>query len=428
MEITAERTGDLIELHVRGVLDSNWADPLENAIGEAVRGGSHRMLLNLQNVTYLSSAGISVLLRAHSQLQQIHGFFGVCDPSPQVRQVLRLTGLEQRLICDGETVRRSKGTMLVTARPDYRCVALGEVEFELYDQSPETPLKCRTFGNAGRLADRSFSAGQSRRVPFGRETFGLGLGAFGNGFDECRERFGEFLAAGGTAVQLPGQAGSTPDYQLARENFIPVIEVLYGLQCTGDFSQLARFENAKDSAPIGFSTLVEQCLSLAEADLTGMVFVAESAGLVGAALKRSPAQQSVGAGTSADTFTHPEIREWLSFSPEHVHLRSLALVVGVAGRSPLRNGSASLSPLLRPLNAAGTISGHFHAAVFSYRPLKKRRLDLNQTLASLFESEHLHGLLHLLSDFREISGAGESEFVSGACWFGPIAGVSGEGE
>ena len=122
MEINAVHTDGLVELHVQGILDTNWADHLTVAIDEVIRGQSHRLLVNLKEVTYLSSAGISVLLKAHSQFQRIHGFFGVCDPSPHVRQVLRLTGLEKRLICDGETARRSSGSMLVTSHPEFQVV------------------------------------------------------------------------------------------------------------------------------------------------------------------------------------------------------------------------------------------------------------------------------------------------------------------
>src|SRR5262249_11699079 len=153
------------------------------------------------------------------------------------------------------------------------------------------------------------------------------------------------------------------DYQLAREEFIPVVEMLYGLQCSGDFARLARFTHKQNSPSIGLSSLVRESLAVAETDLAGMVIVAESPGLVGAALRRSPASIAPSdGGTPSDLFAHPEVREWLSFTPERVHRRSLALVVGVAARMPLRTAANGLSAFLRPLGAAGDLAGHFHAA------------------------------------------------------------------
>jgi hypothetical protein len=114
------------------------------------------------------------------------------------------------------------------------------------------------------------------------------------------------------------------------------------------------------------------------------------------------------------------VRDWLTFAPEQVHARSLALVAGIAVRSPADIALADLAPFLRPINPAGDLRGHFHAAVFSYRPVKKRSIDLQQTVATLFESEDLQAVLHLLGDFRPINGAGESEFTGGAVWVGRI--------
>ena len=41
-------------------------------------------------------------------------------------------------------------------------------------------------------------------------------------------------------------------------------------------------------------------------------------------------------------------------------------------------------------------------------------------MASLFEQERILGVLHLINDNRELTGAGESDFKSGVCWIGLI--------
>src|SRR5262249_17122407 len=143
MEIKAVEIDGLVELHVQGVLDSNWADHLSKAIDEKVRDGAHRLLLNLSAVNYLSSAGIAALLRAHAQLTRIHGFFAVSDPSPQVREVLKLSGLQKRLICDAETVRQSSAGLLSTSLPPFFCITGSVADFEMYDLAPQEPMRCR---------------------------------------------------------------------------------------------------------------------------------------------------------------------------------------------------------------------------------------------------------------------------------------------
>ena len=91
------------------------------------------------------------------------------------------------------------------------------------------------------------------------------------------------------------------------------------------------------------------------------------------------------------------------------------LAVGVAGRDV----PEGLAPFLRPLSRTGersSLFAHVHAAAFTFRALPDGVLPLSATVSSLFEEQHLVTLLHLLDDDRDISGSGESVFVSGAVW------------
>ena len=83
--------------------------------------------------------------------------------------------------------------------------------------------------------------------------------------------------------------------------------------------------------------------------------------------------------------------------------------------------------MVRPLGSDSVIRGHFHAAVFTYGPIQRGRIDLRATVTRLFETEKLQTVLHLLHDDRPIVGAGESEFTRGACWIGPLAPAAGKG-
>src|SRR6185436_5870708 len=112
--------------------------------------------------------------------------------------------------------------------------------------------------------------------------------------------------------------------------------------------------------------------------------------------------------------------DWLWFTPERAFARTTSLVVGVVARGD----AGVLAPHLRPIGDG--LLGHFHAAAFTYHPLRKGRLDLRSTVASLFEGENLEGVLHLLNDDRPIVGGGQSEFRRGALWLGPIGRVAEE--
>ncbi len=410
MEITTQHAGEILEVYVEGRLDAYWADHLSKALEEAVRDGADHIRLNMAGVSFMSSVGIRVLLKVYKQLQRINGSFGVSNPSDAVKTVLELAGLQDLLA--GVPLAPSSAT---DARVAARHVEHGGATFEVFDLTPGAGLRCRVVGSPEPLAGCGFAAANCRTLPFPHTSFGLGLGALGHSFEDSQARFGEFLAAGGAAAYLPTDGTNVPDYVVATEALVPQLSVLYAVVSEGTCAHLVRFGEHPGSSAIKLSELAEACLQIAAADAVGVVMVAESAGLMGAALRRSPAL----AASEKALFTHPQIREWLSFTPERAYARSLALVVGVATRA----AQPGLEPLLRPMGSGPWPSGHFHAAAFSYRPLQKGLIDLRATVSTLFEAETLQGVLHLLNDDREIVGAGESEFVRGACWIGPLTDV-----
>ena len=410
MEIRKQRVGDVVELEIQGRLDGYWADHLAQSFDDAIREGTRNLKVNLSRVSYLSSAGIRVLVRAHKQLSAIQGSFSVSTPSEAVRSILQLTGLMDLLI--------PAVTPGLKASPSgAQILEKNNIRFEVIDLTPEARLSCRVIGDPAQLLGDRFREEDCRSVAFSNSSFGLGLGAFGSSFADCAGRFGEFLAVCGAVAYLPADGTNVPDYMLATGNFIPQIEVLYGILCEGDFQRVVHFERKDAGSDAKLGEIVEGCLEIAEAEALGIVMIAESAGLIGTALRQSPALRD----SESALFAFPQVRDWLSFAAEPVYTHALTLVVGIAARK----APALLVPLLRPLGQSA-LAGHFHAAAFSYRPVKTRELDLQATTANLFETEAPRALLHLLRPFEVHLSRPSSQFARGTCWMGPISDVTVE--
>jgi anti-anti-sigma factor len=403
MEITRQHADQFTEVIVKGRLDGYWADHLTRALEEVVRSGADHIRLNLAGVDYISSMGIRVLVLFYQQLRRINGSFVVSNPSDPVKRILEMMRLGDLLV--------ARSTEAAPAAPETgRRIERGNARFEVFDCVPNAKLKCTLAGDPALLGASGFGKEHARSMTFSESTMAIGVGAFGNYFEECQNRFGEFLSLAGAAAYQPTDGSNVPDYLVAEGSFVPELEVLYALVCDGPFARLARFEPTGEPGSIGLSELAEAALEISAAGTAGLVIVAESAGLVGAALRQSPTERP-----ESGRFQYPEARRWLSFTPERCHTRSLAVIAGVASRS----STGPLAPMLRPLGPVGAPAGHFHAAAFSYLPLRKGRIDLQTTIKSVFETETLQGVLHLLADDRE-SPAAQSEFVRGACWVSPI--------
>jgi len=417
MQIRKTTRGDLLTLSVDGILDNESTGFFRETIDESIRGGWHRILLDLQNVPYLSSAGIGALLEARKKIEQLHGFFGVCQLAADVEQILHQTRVLNLLKCDPETITATAvpGTRTLHLSPRMSFDELAS--YELYDQQPKAPLKLELWGDSSRIQNGVFTEQDCHSVDFANDRFGFGLGAIGPNFEASRQRFGEFLAAGGGVGQSSKSHHGLPDYLVAQEDFVPRVQILCGCRFGGDFSELIRFEARQPDAPLPLSSLLSQALDVTRSDAAAIVVLAECAGLVGAKLKRSPVDPVT---EGKDRFQFPEIRDWLSYCSEQGHRHSLVLTVGLVCRDSKRSEFPVLAPFLHPLTAETGLAGHFHAAAFPYRPLKKRTLDLSSLVEELFVSGNLQDVLHLISDRRPVIGAGESSFLTGGCWVAPL--------
>jgi anti-anti-sigma factor len=402
MEITRSAGNGWMELAITGRLDGYWADHLDTSLAEIVREGHHRLRLDLSRVTFLSSAGIAVLVKFYKRLTAIKGGLVITSTSPPVRTVLDITKLT-KLLVDERPAAAPDTTFLG------RVLVHGDLVLQVFDGSPAARLLARTIGEHDQPFD-TWGAAQGAPLACPESRFALGIGAFAASDEDCRSRFGEFLAVGGAVACLPGDGTEVPDYLLGSGAEAPELQVLHGIACDGAFAHHFRFDVKPGSPAAPLQDLVMASLDIA-GEAVGIVMIAETAGLVGASLRQSPAL-----ATTAGFFAFPEVRTRLTFTAERAFTHALALIVGVAQRA----GGRMPARLLRPLDAAGTLVGHFHAAAFPFHPFKKGRVVLEDTVRSLFEGGELLGVLHLLTDDRDIVGVGQSEFTRGACWLAPL--------
>ena len=405
MEISRQSQGDQLELRLRGRFDAAWAGHVGDAIDAAVRSGAHQIAINCAAVEYISSLGLAVLLRHYKQLTSVQGTLVVVEPSDAVLTVIRVAGVAGLLI----------GTVAVATREraaQERRVERGNATYEVHAQAPGATLDCSLVGEPEKFSAGAFSESDCRALRLADGTIGVGLGAFGAGFADCQARFGEFLGAGGVAIALPPAEHGVPDFVVTQGDLVPRVEVLYAITATGTLSHMLRFDaKAGGAGVVGFSELVDSSLELTSSDAAGFVILAEAAGVVGASVRRSPATAQ-----GASPLQFPAVRDWLSFTTERTSERHLVLVVGVA----MRRVSSEAAPFVRPLASGSSTHGHFHAALFPYRPVPRGALAMASTVAGVLSASQPTDVLHVMADTREFEGVGETDLMRGACWVGPL--------
>jgi anti-anti-sigma factor len=415
MDIKKRILGNRAEIQVIGRMDAYWAPHLGTALNDTVRQGSHEISLDLSEVNFMSSVGLGVLVEFYKQLQAIRGNLIISSASEQVQKLIRLSGLEGMLLA--KTKSAPEGTGEASNPPAVSAsgkrLEKPEGTYELFSLSQGARLSASLIGDPALLHGCKFQKQNCTTHAFEESTFALGVGTLGDHYEDCEGRFGEFLAAAGAVAYLPTDGTNVPDYFVPAGSSVANVQVCYAAKFQGSFAKMARFESNKEVRAITLSQLVQAGLEFTGAEQLGMVIIAETAGLIGAALRQPPTKPV----SENAPFEFPEVRSWLTFTAERAYAHSTALVVGLVSR-----GSAGqLGQMLRPIGPEPGIAGHFHAAACTYRHLQRGEISLKDTVRSLFDNGSLQGVLHLLSDNRPMEGVGESEFVRGAIWIGPIS-------
>ena len=96
MTITENKTANSLELVISGRLDTSTAPELEAKLKQIAKE-TQTLYLNLQNIQYISSAGLRVVLLAHKLMLPTGGKMIIRSPSAFCKQVLEATGMDSIL-------------------------------------------------------------------------------------------------------------------------------------------------------------------------------------------------------------------------------------------------------------------------------------------------------------------------------------------
>ncbi len=399
LEIRKGPAGQEQRVFLEGRLDAGWAGHLDEYLNGLVRDGSYHIILNMAGVQYMSSAGIRILVSQYKKIEKIGGVFVLEEPSEPVSEVLKMVGMISILTrAAGEPVAAEKG------KPRSR-----EIAGYLFgnESLSEGRMTLKTTGNPDLALTSGYSEGDNVKIKFASGCYGLGIGAIGGGYADCRSRYGEFLALGDALVYKPSDGSRIPDYIVRAGRLEPEINALSALQAEGAFSDLITFEPVESGRSITLADLAGGLAECTGRERFVFLLIAESGGLVGVSLSAPPVEGNA-------LFDFPGIRENIHFTTEPAYTRMLTVSFGVYDRAP----GPSLKPFLRPVKPGSSGYIHTHTAVFPYQALPKKETSASKLILHLFETSIVEDVLHLVHDSREISGLGDSTFRQGLAWIG----------
>lgn len=97
MEAQVEEKGDVIVVRVQGRLDAASSPQLEKKINSIIESGHFKLILNLEEVDYLSSAGMRLMLSVSRKLKHLEGKIVACSLNDEIMDVIKMAGFHQVL-------------------------------------------------------------------------------------------------------------------------------------------------------------------------------------------------------------------------------------------------------------------------------------------------------------------------------------------
>lgn len=95
--VQRNQNGEVTVLAVSGELDLAASPALEQELDQVMEARGAALIIDLRELEFIDSTGLSVLVKAHQRAEREGRRFGLVNGGSQVRRLLSLTGIAERL-------------------------------------------------------------------------------------------------------------------------------------------------------------------------------------------------------------------------------------------------------------------------------------------------------------------------------------------
>ncbi len=92
MDFTVDELGDVRAVRIAGNLDTQTSPVAQDQLMQLIDDGATKILVDFEDLNYISSSGLRMLLVAHSRLEDTSGQLRICNPNTMVREVFETSG------------------------------------------------------------------------------------------------------------------------------------------------------------------------------------------------------------------------------------------------------------------------------------------------------------------------------------------------
>jgi anti-anti-sigma factor len=417
MEIQLDRTDNILIISLKGRLDAFGATELDEALKNSIKDADSVVVIDMENVSYLSSGGIRTFLATEKMLKKRKGGLHLCHLTPYPLKVLEMAGFDQffsifqtkeAAIKSCITLEAMRGSKVDWDRlPTYRKRG---ARFNVFESSQEEAVLKITSDISkvlyARLGEEDIC---SRR--FSETEYSIGLGALGESVHDCIALLGEMITIGGTMVWLPTDGNDTPDFLIPKRDTGEVtIYTGFNVTLDGTFNDVIVMEGEDDTGlTMGeiYASVFEIARAQKRAGFRGVISLAlwaDVQAVYSSGVKISPIKKF--RPENREMIVHEDnIERWMDITtvPKYRGETMVAFGIGLDLTSDLSSFDKDAIDALFYLHPANIgdkkMLLHNHGVIFQHLPWEKN-LNLGEEIKRIVTEGEFIDMRHLLDNTR----------------------------
>ena len=116
--ILCESAGSILSIRVRGEIDHHTASEIRRGIDAVLfEKRPKKFLLDLSAVSFMDSSGLGLIMGRYSVMQELEGEMIVWNPSPEIRSIMTLAGMERMVRIEYPSSEKDSTQTGIAANP-----------------------------------------------------------------------------------------------------------------------------------------------------------------------------------------------------------------------------------------------------------------------------------------------------------------------
>lgn len=428
IDIRSKIIGECLILTPDARLDGYGSTLIERLFLEKITDQIRFVILDLDDVPYISSAGIRFFLNVRKIMIARSGNIILCHVHPFPENILKMAGMEKIFLTYTEMEQAiASCTNFESNISDSSSFHSSEYQTdeELIKVTSTGKGECRlqVTGSLTRILHSSIRPEDVYEIRFSDCEYSIGCGALAENKWQARQLLGEMITLHGSIVWLPTDGNSTPDY------FIPVkdtgeIRIYSGFNAAlhGQFhDSFTITSNTQGGTPISriYKLIFDHARKKREnySGIVALALTGNSGGVRSSAIIHPPIQEF--APPDGGSIMDPDnIKNWIEVKEDSNYNGDIIVAFGIG--VDLKHDLSAFNPddlsnlyYIHPSNRGlQEMSLHTHGVIFRDLPLKHYS-DINHKIKHILVSGEFLDMRHLMDDTRIYNISGAVAYISG---------------